>query len=319
MRILLTRTDRIGDLILSTPAIASIRASFPSARVTLVTSKYNRVVMERNDDIDELVALNGSFRRDYDIAVALAPRITDLRIVGASRAKRRVGYTYARRWFARLTAPAFVDTLMISEADPVLCERDPALRIRHEVDQLLDLVALAGARTRITRLRLDVREEDRRAIEALPEHPIVLHLGRRWFDQGSSIDSTQRLLRELVALGRPVVATTPRESVEYAARLEAPPRCRILGHLPFFTWAAVFERASCVVTVDTAATHVASAMRRPTVVAFENRYFRLSSQEWAPYQVPSVLVRKPASKDTGSLAAFRNEIVSGVQELLGKA
>ena len=38
LKILLSRTDRIGDLILSTPAIATVRASFPDAHVTMVTS-----------------------------------------------------------------------------------------------------------------------------------------------------------------------------------------------------------------------------------------------------------------------------------------
>jgi ADP-heptose:LPS heptosyltransferase len=71
-----------------------------------------------------------------------------------------------------------------------------------------------------------------------------------------------------------------------------------------------------VVTVDTGATHVASATRRPTVVAFEHRYFRLNSQEWAPYGVPHVLVRKPIREDSESLVRFRDEIVRGVATLL---
>ncbi|MBV9276831.1 MAG: lipopolysaccharide heptosyltransferase family protein, partial [Candidatus Eremiobacteraeota bacterium] len=47
MRILLSRTDRIGDLILSTPAIATMRASFPDAHIAIVTSAYNAVAVER--------------------------------------------------------------------------------------------------------------------------------------------------------------------------------------------------------------------------------------------------------------------------------
>ena len=90
----------------------------------------------------------------------------------------------------------------------------------------------------------------------------------------------------------------------------------MLRGLPFHEWAAVFERARVVVTVDTGATHVASAVGRPTLVAFEHRYFRLNSQEWSPYGVPHVLVRKPAREDDDSLARFRDEIVSGVARLL---
>ena len=52
MRILLSRTDRVGDLILSTPAIASIRRRFPHAHITLSCSSYNAVVVEKSPDVD---------------------------------------------------------------------------------------------------------------------------------------------------------------------------------------------------------------------------------------------------------------------------
>jgi ADP-heptose:LPS heptosyltransferase len=324
MRILLSRTDRIGDLILSTPAIATVRASFPDAHLTLITSKYNAIAVERNTDVNELVPLDAAPQRariarefkNYDVAIALAPRAADLRIVAATGAKRRIGYTYLRRWFARLTARLYVNTLMISEADPALCERNPSLRVRHEVDQLLDLVALAGAHRRVRRLRLDLRDEDRDVARRLPASPVVLHLGDRWFHDGSTLESTQLLLDELATQGPPLVVTTPRESTAEASRLRPPPGSTILAELPFFPWAAVFERAACVVTVDTGATHVASAVRVPTVVAFEHRYYQLNSQEWAPFDVPNVTLRKPASDDPQALRAFRSSVLASVRKLL---
>ena len=324
MRIVLSRTDRIGDLLLSTPAIATVRRSFPNAHVTMVTSAYNRVVVERNTDIDELVSLPRAIRperfgaqfRNVDLAIALAPRSEDLRVVGATRATVRVGYTYARRYLARLTSRLFVNRMAISEADPDLCERDPHRVVRHEVDQLLDLVALGGARERVVDLRLDLREEDRAAVATLPDRPIVLHLAPRWFHNGSTLASTVELARRLTGLGRPLAITANAEIGDAVDAFSALGAAAVLRDLPFFHWAAVFERAACVVTVDTGATHVASAMRRPTLVAFENRYFRLASQEWAPYRVPSRSLRKPQSEDEDSLAQFRDEVVNGVADLL---
>ncbi len=322
MKILLSRTDRIGDLILSTPAIATVRASFPNARITMVTSPYNRVVMERNTDVDELVDLPreikarpfGSGFRNYDIAIALAPRSIDLQIVGATRAPIRAGYTYQRRWIARLTARLYLNRVAVSVADPDLCERNPSLVVPHEVNQLLDLVALVDARERRSDLRLNVRDTDRAALGHLPENPLVLHLGARWFMTGSTAESTLALAEELRERHGPLVISCPEESELYAQMFEA--RGFTVAHsLPFYTWAALFERARCVVTVDTGATHVASAMRRPTLVAFEHRYFRLNSQEWAPYRVPSVLVRKPEFADEKSLTHFRARIVHGVERL----
>jgi ADP-heptose:LPS heptosyltransferase len=325
VRILLSRTDRIGDLVLSTPAIATVRASFPEAHLTMVTSKYNGVVMERNDDVDELIVLPkgakprplGSQLDRYDVAIALAPRAADLRIAGATRAALRVGYTYERRWFARLTAPLYVNRVMISEADPELCDRDPKRVVRHEVVQLLDLVALAGARRRVWDLRLDVNDRDRALALTLPSDPIVLHLGPRWFSGGSTLAGTVAIVERLAELA-PVVITCARDCEHLAPAFETNPSvARLLRGLPFHEWAAVLERGRVVVTVDTGATHVASAVHRPTLVAFEHRYFRLNSQEWSPYGVPHVLVRKPAGDDPDSIAGFRDEIVDGVRRLLG--
>jgi ADP-heptose:LPS heptosyltransferase len=327
--ILLARTDRIGDLILSTAAIATVRKSFPDAHLTMVCSPYNRVVMERNTDVDELVDLNhdmspakfgAQYRGKTDIAIALAPRNIDMALVGATRAKLRVGYTYLRRYLARLTARLYVNRLMISEADPDLSDRNPHRHVRHEVNQLLDLVALAGARERVSHLRLDVSDEDRASIAYLPRDPLVLHLGMRWFREGSTLESTIALLGDLHRFGLPVVVTYAPECEQFIPAIAGSRLADLLlGGLPFYRWAAVFERARVVVTVDTGATHVASALRRPTVVAFEHRYFRLNSQEWAPYGVPNVLVQKPADESPEALARFRGEILDAVAQLLNDA
>lgn len=317
----------MGDLVLSTPAIATVRRSYPRAHITMVTSAYNRVVMERNDDVDELVVLPegvspgrfGSRYRGCDVAIALAPRAVDLQIAGGTRAPLRVGYTYERRWFARLTAPLYVNRMMISEADPDLCDRDQRRVVRHEVDQLLDLVALAGARERVAKLRLDVTDDDRRVARTLPDNPIVMHLGQRWFDEGSTLRGTLAIVKDLAALG-PVVITCARDCEPMVPVFASDPNvARLVYGLPFHQWAAVLERARIVVTVDTGATHVASAVGRPTVVAFEHRYFRLNSQEWSPYGVPHVVVRKPATDDAESLLRFRQEIAGGVVRLMNQS
>lgn len=323
MRILLARTDRIGDLVLSTPAIATVRASFPEAHITMVTSPYNHVVMERNTDVDELVDLPSEVKprafgarfRGYDLAIALAPRVQDLELIGATRATIRVGYTYVRRWIARLAAPLYVNRTMISPADPELCERDPLRIVPHEADLLLSLVALGGAEARVETLRIDVTDDDRAALAHFPQRPIVVHLGLRWFSGGSTLASTLELMDELCALGVPLIISSAEECKGYAPAFERAGHT-VVSNLRFHQWAALFEGARCIVTVDTGATHVASAMRRPTLVAFEHRYFRLNSQEWAPYRVPSVLVRKPSSAGESELAEFRGAILKGVTDLI---
>jgi len=328
MNIVLSRLDRIGDLILSTPAIASVRRSWPDAHVSIVCSRYNAVVLERSTDVDALVVapvgrnvaeVGRRFRGRCDLAIALAPCSPDLTLAGATGAPVRVGYTYVRRYFTRLTAKLYVNRLAVSEADPQICERHPELKVRHEVEQVLDLVTLAGGRVLVGNLSIPVEDVDRHAVEHVPAAGIAFHLGRRWFERGSTFESTLALIAELRRrFGLPVAVTYGIDVIEEARRLSAARVADVVvGGLSFRQWAAAFEKSRIVVTVDTSATHLASAMRRPTVVLFEHRYFQLSSQEWAPYGVPAVCLRKPAGESLEELAASRAQVVAAAESLLG--
>jgi ADP-heptose:LPS heptosyltransferase len=326
VRIVLSRLDRIGDLVLSTPAIASVRRSWPEAHVTIVCSARNAAVVEGSPDVDEVVVapsgvkpgvIGARFAGATDLAIALAPCTPDFELAGATQAARRVGYTYVRRYVARAAAKLFLTDVAISEADPDLCERDPAYTVRHEVDQVLDLVKIAGG-TRLSHdLVIPVGAADRAGVRDVPAGGIAFHLGARWFNGGSSLGGVLELLRMLRRFELPLIVTCGAE-----ARAEAVAVARsggadlVLLDLPFLRWAAVFERSRVVVTVDTGATHVASAMKRPTVTVFERRWFRLSAQEWAPYRVPSVLLCKPGGDDEASLAALRENVMFAVESLL---
>jgi ADP-heptose:LPS heptosyltransferase len=314
----------LGDLILSTPTIATLRRSFPTARISLVCSSYNAVAVARSPDVDEVIEIaTPSVRavparlRGADLGIALAPRALDMQIVAATRAPRRIGYTYARRYLTRLIAGRWLTDVLISEADPDRADRDPSRVIRHEVDQVLALARAAGAHEIAADLVVPICADDRAQVSTLPRQAIVVHIGKRWGERGSTPDNLAALFGDLRVLGRPLIATFGDDGSDLAARVTTGRLAdHVLGPLPFTVWAAVFERAACVVTIDTGATHVASAVKTPTVVLFEYRYFRLNSQEWSPYRVPNAVLRKPRSEDPAALRASRAEIVEAVASLL---
>jgi ADP-heptose:LPS heptosyltransferase len=326
VKIVLSRLDRIGDLILSTPAIASVRASWPEAHITIVCSAHNAAVVERNPDVDALrilprgtspAAFGRTFRDACDLAIALAPCAPDFALVRATGAPVRAGYTYVRRYLARMTARFYLNRVGVSEADPELCERDASHHVRHEVDQLLSLVELAGATELRRDLVVPVGDAERAAVAHVPGGGIAFHLGERWLRDGSTLAATLETIAALRRLGFPLVVTYGEDAAAAAEEARAS-GCAdlVIGNLSFLEWAAVFEKSRLVVTVDTGATHVASATRRPTVVLFEHRFFHLNSQEWAPYRVPSVCLRKPEGTSPNELAALRESVVAAAASLL---
>ena len=324
-RILLSRLDRVGDLILSTPAIATVRRAFPDAHITIACSEYNAVVVNKSPDVDAVECLPhdvkpsrfGALFLGVDLAIALAPNAVDMRLVAATQARRRIGYTYERRYLTRAMSRIWLTDCLVSNADPGICERAPHRVVTHEVSQVLALAQRAGATEMVPDLRVVIDERDRAKVADFPPGPIIVHLGKRWTEHGSTIESLLALFRELRPLGRPLVATYGADAVDLAGAVrEAGVADEVVGGLSFGQWAAAFERAACIVTIDTGATHVASAVKRPTVVLFEHTYFWLNSQEWSPYRVPNAVLRKPPTDAPDALQASRAEIVAAVARLL---
>src|SRR3990167_2028582 len=53
--ILIIRTDRIGDVVLTTPAIKALRDAFPQARMTILVSPGTKDLVEGNELLDEVL------------------------------------------------------------------------------------------------------------------------------------------------------------------------------------------------------------------------------------------------------------------------
>ena len=56
-KILMIRIDRIGDVVLSTPAIRAVRESFPKAEVHLLVRGYTRDLVINSPHINQIVKL----------------------------------------------------------------------------------------------------------------------------------------------------------------------------------------------------------------------------------------------------------------------
>ncbi len=54
-KILITRTDRIGDVVLSTPVFKSLKNSFPSISISVLVRPYTKEIVTDNPNIDEVI------------------------------------------------------------------------------------------------------------------------------------------------------------------------------------------------------------------------------------------------------------------------
>ena len=218
-RIMLIRTDRVGDLVLSTPAIASFRRSWPKAKITAVVTAYTEPVLRHNPDVDEIVLLPhrspiaaiaqvARLGREADIAVGLAPRTDDIFLAGVSSAKARIGYVYRRRYLSRALAQLALTDWCLSEADPELADRHPENPVLHEVHQVLALVHLAGGNAVTEELRLGLGSDDIAWARAnAPAGAIVFSLAPRWLASNFGAHAVGRLISMLANENENVIVT----------------------------------------------------------------------------------------------------------------
>lgn len=80
------RTDRIGEVLLSTVAVSAVKKNYPGALITFVTSSYSKDIIEMQKDIARLIIAETSrksvwFIEALRLALALRPGKFDMAIV----------------------------------------------------------------------------------------------------------------------------------------------------------------------------------------------------------------------------------------------
>jgi heptosyltransferase-1 len=257
-RILIVRLGAMGDIIHTLPAAASLRASFPEARISWAVEPRWTALLEDNPHIDRVVAV----RRDaahffeslrelraerYGLAIDFQGLIKSAIVARLSGAARLLGYGSGE---ARERAA----TLFYSETAEA-----PAA---HVVDKRLDLARAAGA-TKIARAFPLPRG---RAEGELPSGDFVLASplagwgSKQW--PREYYRDLAALLRE--GLGTPLVINGPPNAADELRAVEgAVPHISGIAGLIHAT-----RRATAVVGVDSGPLHLAAALEKPGVAIF---------------------------------------------------
>lgn len=334
-KVLIVRTDHIGDLVLSTPFIETIRRNLPRSRITALVTPYLKPVLHDNPSVDAVMVLdadgpsegrNAVLRalRDekFDLCIALSPTMRTYAIARASRATLRAGYIYSRRWVPRALSGVMLTHRAVFHLDALV---EKGLPVPHEVEQTLWFARALGFSADPAPLRLypdaaDVQSVWRSLTESGPPTEVVppgadwnmvmrrevpwlaVQLAATWLRPPWGMEHFVALLKALqgaVAGVRLIVLVGPGEEAagHELANAGLPPGIVVRSALPFGQWAGLIGGARVLLSSDTGAVHVAAAMRTPVVVAYEEGTYSLCSQQWAPWMVAHRKVLKACPRD----------------------
>ncbi len=161
-RILIIRPDRIGDVVLTTPLIRSVRESFPGSFIGVMVHPSNASLLEGNPHINELLTDEpdgkdagregfwkkvGVLRRhNFDVGLMPFPRERHAWMMFLAGIKLRVGV--GRKLYQMLTFTRFVS-------------RRKYIPLRHEAEYMLDLGLKIGATSHSTAPEVFLTDEEK--------------------------------------------------------------------------------------------------------------------------------------------------------------
>lgn len=297
-RVLAVRLDRLGDVLMTTPALAALREGLPGATITLLTSPEGAALAPHLDMVDAVWGCRVPWMPGGNASMGVEEAALVERIAG-SRFDAAVIFTVCTQSAlptALLLRMARIPLrLAHSRENPYgllsdwVPEPDTVQRgMRHEVERQLALVGRVGLATADTRLRFTVLDEDRARVRAeLMARDVgryaVLHPGasaasRRWPAERFAAVA-QRLLAEGVT---PVVCGSGDEAT--LARQVLPPRggLSLAGQLSLGELAALIEGAAVLVGNNSAPAHLAAAVGTPVV-----SLYALTNPQHTPWRVPA--------------------------------
>jgi ADP-heptose:LPS heptosyltransferase len=306
-RILIVRTDRIGDIVLSTPALRALREALPQAEIDLVVQERYASLLEAYPGWNRLYTLKDRDSRDEARALApiLRERRYDAAVVGNTAASsyrlaRLAGVPIRVGWRAK----GYGHSLSAGFPD------DRAVAFRHEVEnnlRLLEPLGIAAKDGVAPRFPTRETESGRKqldaflAAEGLPrsEPLLVIHPGSfsprvRWGLEKFA-ELAGRAMREgirVVLLGSggeaPLVEEVWRKSGEKAVR--AVDRFDLQGLVSFLGHARAFVGNS------TGPMHIAASTGTRTLAIFGSRYGLDRHELWRPYGPKGVVIEAPGVK-----------------------
>jgi predicted lipopolysaccharide heptosyltransferase III len=295
MKILLLQLKRIGDLVLTTPAIAALRERFPDAEMTMVVSSecadllpaisgVDRILMARRN-LSDLAAFLTVAGNKFDYCIDFTRNDRSGFLAFLSKARKRI-VSYRVRDQSKSRARLYTDFVNVR------------MRDLHTIDYNLSLLKPLGIEGISSSLHLQLPQSAREKADALRRNwsvskpYVILHPGSA---RQEKLWEAGRWARVIEWFGRDIdldliltSGASKHEEAHIAAIRNATRRqiVDLSGKTDLLTLAALISEARLLVTVDSAPMHLAATTQTPQLILFGPT----NPFHWRPRESPALIL-----------------------------
>ncbi|MBL6442421.1 MAG: glycosyltransferase family 9 protein [Dialister sp.] len=310
--ILVINTMHIGDLMLVTPALRTLRANYPQAHIALLTDRILADLVRCNENIDECILIDKHGRdkgilalirfirqirkRHFDLVINYHRNERASAIASFSGGKNIVGY--AQPFFHR-----FFDHWM-----PNLAMADtPKDKVMHQTLCHLKVLQEAAGCTKLDDRGLEMwlpPEEEKKASDlwqkefAEDDRVIAFNIGaswmtKRWIDAYFA-ECADHFIQEgyhIAFLGGPTDVAIVKACIEKMKEKDSPKVHVFTGKVSLTVLAGLLRRCCLFLTTDSGPMHVGVAMNVPIVTMFGAS----PVPTFYPYDGKDIVIKTPES------------------------
>ena len=286
------RTDRIGEVLLSTVVMEEIKNNFPDARFVYVTSSSSKEVLLNRNEIDDILIFDTMCKKSWKEVYRLARELKEKKLDAIfvlnphkllhlaafiSGVKIRVGYR--RKWGKILLTNSINDY------------RDSAQKSEIEYSQ--DLLKSVGIKTTKTNPKIvltDNEKKDGKKIlyssgvkfdaPLIAIHPMTSNLIKTW-GEGKYREIIRRVQTELEADIVIVGAESEREDINQIISGVLPEERNLAGKTSLRELASILQDVDIFLGNDSGPMHIAST-GRAHIIAIFNLDGGSSPLRWGP-------------------------------------
>jgi heptosyltransferase-2 len=285
--ILVVRTDRIGDVILTLPTIEALKLNFPQARVAMLVNSYTAGLVEGSANVllynkgnrpKPFFEMLSELRSErFDAGIVAFPRFRIALLLWLAGIPVRVGTGY--RWYSFLFNKKIYEHRKTVE--------------KHEAEYNLSLLKGLGCEiSSIPEVKIVISEQERkkasdirRSLRILDsDQMVLLHPGSGGSARTWNPDNFSFLAAELEKKGFSVVITggePEKHLVHSVAQKAGEGVTPFVSTLSLKEFAAFIQTAKLFVANSTGPLHIAAAVQTP-VIGFYAPVQVMSPKRWGP-------------------------------------
>lgn len=280
--ILIVRNDHIGDVVLSTPVFRELKQQFKNVKITVITSKTTKELLETNPYIDELWELdlpkhnlkslkeylrmsNQIRKKNFEIGIDLRGSLQiSFFLLWLSGIKKIVGKTdnYHNIFLNWLTS--------IFQTDPI--KTGYYTNTRHITEENLFIINKGlGINLKNNWPEIFTKKEDRKKVDNfLKQNKIKEYICIFPFTDSPSkqwpIENFQEILKWLKNINKDIVLVgtkNHREELEKLAKFN--PKCKIATNFNLRELCVLFKKSNFVLAHDGGPFHIAWTVKAKTI------------------------------------------------------